>query len=117
MANANQRPEQKARDNIDAMLARADWVVQNYKKIDFNAGPADYLLFVDKKAEIIRRKLLDNTDLHTILRLPTGIFYSPGVKANVNLPVSDGLAKEIIEALEPGLNSFLGILRTLGKVA
>ncbi len=33
--------------------------------------------------ETIRRKLLHNTDLHTILRLPTGIFYAQGVKANV----------------------------------
>lgn len=33
--------------------------------------------------ETIRKKLLETTDLHTILRLPTGIFYKPGVKANV----------------------------------
>ena len=33
--------------------------------------------------ETIRKKLLDNTDLHTILRLPTGVFYAQGVKANV----------------------------------
>ena len=32
---------------------------------------------------MIRRKLLQMTDLHTILRLPTGIFYAQGVKANV----------------------------------
>jgi len=32
---------------------------------------------------VFRRKLLENTDLHTILRLPTGIFYANGVKANV----------------------------------
>jgi type I restriction enzyme M protein len=31
----------------------------------------------------VRRKLLETTDLHTILRLPTGIFYANGVKANV----------------------------------
>jgi len=31
----------------------------------------------------VRRKLLQATDLHTILRLPTGIFYAQGVKANV----------------------------------
>ena len=31
----------------------------------------------------MREKLLKTTDLHTILRLPTGIFYKPGVKANV----------------------------------
>ena len=30
----------------------------------------------------VRKKLLENTDLHTILRLPTGVFYKPGVKAN-----------------------------------
>jgi type I restriction enzyme M protein len=33
--------------------------------------------------ETIRRKLLETTNLHTILRLPTGIFYKQGVKANV----------------------------------
>ncbi len=33
--------------------------------------------------ETVRKKLLATTDLHTILRLPTGIFYKPGVKANV----------------------------------
>ncbi|WP_031359557.1 DEAD/DEAH box helicase family protein [Caballeronia sordidicola] len=59
----NQNPEQKARDNIDALLKRAGWVVQSAKKIDFGAGlgiavreyqtdvgPADYVLWVDKKA-------------------------------------------------------------------
>ena len=59
----NQNPEQKARDNIDAQLEQAGWVVQSAKKIDFSAGlgiavreyhtdvgPADYVLFVDKKA-------------------------------------------------------------------
>src|SRR4051794_7496637 len=34
-------------------------------------------------AETIRRKLLTDFDLHTMLRLPTGIFYAQGVKANV----------------------------------
>src|SRR3989344_6981647 len=59
----NQSPEQKARDNIDALLTLAGWSVQSVKKIDFNdglgqavreyqtdVGPADYVLFVDKKA-------------------------------------------------------------------
>ncbi len=41
------------------------------------------VLFEGGAGEIIRRKLLENTDLHTILRLPTGIFYANGVKANV----------------------------------
>ena len=59
----NQTPEQKARDHIDAQLKLAGWVIQSAKKIDFSAGqglavreyqtdvgPADYVLFVDKKA-------------------------------------------------------------------
>ena len=41
------------------------------------------MLFEGGAGEIIRKKLLETTDLHTILRLPTGIFYKPGVKANV----------------------------------
>ena len=43
----------------------------------------DNVLFEGGAGEIVRRKLLENTDLHTILRLPTGIFYANGVKANV----------------------------------
>jgi len=43
----------------------------------------DNVLFEGGAGETIRKKLLHNTDLHTILRLPTGIFYKPGVKANV----------------------------------
>ena len=59
----NQNPEQKARDTIDALLKLAGWTVQSIKKMDLNAGlgqavreyqtdvgPADYVLFVDKKA-------------------------------------------------------------------
>ena len=43
----------------------------------------DNVLFEGGAGEIIRQKLLGTTELHTILRLPTGIFYKPGVKANV----------------------------------
>ena len=43
----------------------------------------DNVLFEGGAGEIIRKKLLETTDLHTILRLPTGIFYAQGVKANV----------------------------------
>lgn len=43
----------------------------------------DNVLFEGGAGEIIRKKLMQTTDLHTILRLPTGIFYKPGVKANV----------------------------------
>lgn len=43
----------------------------------------DNVLFEAGGGEIIRRKLLQDVNLHTILRLPTGIFYAQGVKANV----------------------------------
>ena len=43
----------------------------------------DNVLFESGAGETIRRKLLQTTDLHTILRLPAGIFYAQGVKANV----------------------------------
>ena len=41
------------------------------------------VLFEGGAGETVRKKLLETTDLHTILRLPTGIFYAHGVKANV----------------------------------
>jgi type I restriction enzyme R subunit len=60
---ANQNPEQAARDRVDRLLTDSGWAVQDKKAIDFNAGPgvaireyqtdigpADYVLFVDKKA-------------------------------------------------------------------
>ena len=43
----------------------------------------DNVLFEGGAGEKIRRALLKNCDLHTVLRLPTGIFYAQGVKANV----------------------------------
>jgi len=43
----------------------------------------DNVLFEGGAGETVRKRLLQNTDLHTILRLPTGVFYKQGVKANV----------------------------------
>lgn len=43
----------------------------------------DNVLFEGGAGEKIRRALLQRCDVHTLLRLPTGIWYSPGVKANV----------------------------------
>jgi type I restriction enzyme M protein len=43
----------------------------------------DNILFEGGAGETVRKQLLQVTDLHTILRLPTGIFYAHGVKANV----------------------------------
>lgn len=58
----NQSPEQLARDNIDKQLRNAGWAIQHNKKINWNesigvaikeyqtsVGPADYVLFVDRK--------------------------------------------------------------------
>ena len=43
----------------------------------------DNVLFADGEGERIRSDLMDKCNLHTILRLPTGIFYAQGVKTNV----------------------------------
>ncbi|HEY4617543.1 MAG TPA: N-6 DNA methylase, partial [Flavobacterium sp.] len=43
----------------------------------------DNVLFEGGAGETVRRKLLQECDVHTLLRLPTGVFYAQGVKANV----------------------------------
>lgn len=43
----------------------------------------DNVLFEGTAGKVIRQKLLTEFNLHTILRMPTGIFYKPGVKTNV----------------------------------
>jgi type I restriction enzyme M protein len=54
-------------------------------KIDGRAAVVvpDNVLFEGGAGETIRRRLLTEYDVHTLLRLPTGIFYAGGVKANV----------------------------------
>ena len=41
------------------------------------------MLFDGGAGETVRRRLLQECDVHTLLRLPTGVFYAQGVKANV----------------------------------
>ncbi len=56
----------------------------------------DNVLFEGGAGEKIRRKLLETCDVHTVLRLPTGIFYAQGVKANVvffDAKAKDGTAQ------------------------
>ena len=43
----------------------------------------DNVLFEGGAGEVVRRRLLKECDVHTLLRLPTGVFYAQGVKANV----------------------------------
>lgn len=76
--------------------------IRTMLKIDGRAAIVvpDNVLFEGGAGEIIRKSLLQNTNLHTILRLPTGIFYKPGVKANViyfdNKPASKNIwTKEV----------------------
>jgi type I restriction enzyme M protein len=62
--------------------------VQHIRSLLKSTGKAavvvpDNVLFEGGAGETVRKKLLETTDLHTILRLPTGIFYANGVKANV----------------------------------
>lgn len=59
--------------------------IVNMLKVDGKAAVVlpDNVLFEGGAGEKIRRKLLENCDVHTVLRLPTGIFYAQGVKANV----------------------------------
>jgi len=54
-------------------------------KVDGRAAVVlpDNVLFEGGAGEAIRRRLLKEFDVHTLLRLPTGIFYAGGVKANV----------------------------------
>jgi type I restriction enzyme M protein len=91
----NEEGEQEAEDLV---YNRQDfWTTSSNKQLNFvqhintmlkTTGKAavvvpDNVLFEGGAGEIVRQKLLQTTDLHTILRLPTGIFYKPGVKANV----------------------------------
>jgi len=90
--------EQGEQETEDMVYNRSDfWTTSSNKQINFVqhirtilkiGGTAavvvpDNVLFEGGGAETVRKKLLETTDLHTILRLPTGIFYKPGVKANV----------------------------------
>lgn len=95
MTFTNQEGEQESED---LTYNRQDfWATTSNKQLNFvqhihtilkTTGKAavvvpDNVLFEGGAGETIRKKLLESIDLHTILRLPTGIFYKQGVKANV----------------------------------
>jgi len=90
--------EEGEQEEEDLVYNRQDfWTTTSNKQLNFvqhintilkSTGKAavvvpDNVLFEGGAGEVVRKKLLQTTDLHTILRLPTGIFYKPGVKANV----------------------------------
>jgi type I restriction enzyme M protein len=95
MTFTNEAGEQETED---LTYNRQDfWVTTSNKQLNFlqhirtmlkTDGKAavvlpDNVLFEGGAGEVVRKKMLETTNLHTILRLPTGIFYKPGVKANV----------------------------------
>ncbi len=82
----------------DLVIVRDDfWATTSNKQLNFlqhvktllaiNGRAAivvpDNVLFEGGAGETVRRKLLHECDVHTLLRLPTGVFYAQGVKANV----------------------------------
>ena len=86
----------KTKDNLE--IVRDDfWVTTSNKQLNFiqhiktimeiNGRAAvvlpDNVLFEGGAGETLRKRLLKEFDVHTMLRLPTGIFYAGGVKANV----------------------------------
>lgn len=89
--------EEKLAKQEDFKLREDFWTTTSNKQLAFvqhiiaileDKGRAaivlpDNVLFEGGAGEIIRTELLKRTNLHTILRLPTGIFYANGVKSNV----------------------------------
>ncbi|GEA25853.1 putative type I restriction enzymeP M protein [Microcystis aeruginosa NIES-4325] len=90
--------EDGEQDQEDLTYNRQDfWATTSNKQLNFvqhirsmlkSTGQAavvvpDNVLFEGGAGETVRKQLLLTTDLHTILRLPTGVFYKQGVKANV----------------------------------
>ncbi len=90
--------EEGEQEKDDLTYNRQDfWATTSNKQVNFvqhirsmlkSTGRAavvvpDNVLFEGGAGETVRKKLMETTELHTILRLPTGIFYANGVKANV----------------------------------
>ena len=90
--------EEGEQEKDDLTYNRQDfWATTSNKQVNFvqhirtmlkSNGKAavivpDNVLFEGGAGETVRKRLLETTNLHTILRLPTGIFYAKGVKANV----------------------------------
>jgi type I restriction enzyme M protein len=75
--------------------------VRSLLKIDGRAAIVvpDNVLFEGGAGETIRRRLLHDCDVHTLLRLPTGIFYAQGVKANCCSSIAASPARNLLPLL------------------
>jgi len=118
--NTNQNPEQIARDRIDGKLRLAGWVIQDKKKIDFSAalgiavkeyltevGPADYVLFVDRKpVGVIEAKKEEEGQNITVVEDQSGDYATSKLKHINNEPLpyiyeSTGVITRFTNAKDP----------------
>jgi len=96
------KPEDRARIRIDEMLTRAGWVVQNYmspdlwasqgvalREVPTDAGPADYVLFVDRQAVGVIEAKKQGTTLSGVE--PQTLKYQANMKDEIQAIEIDGL--------------------------
>lgn len=118
--NINQNPEQKARDRIDQMLIASEWIVQSKKQVDLSVGkgvavreyqtdigPADYVLFVDRKpVGIIEAKREDEGHRLTVVEEQSSEYAKAKLKYLNNDPLpfvyeSTGLITRFTDYRDP----------------
>ncbi len=118
--NINQNPEQKARDRIDQMLIASEWIVQSKKQVDLSVGkgiavreyqtdigPADYVLFVDRKpVGIIEAKREDEGHRLTVVEEQSSEYAKAKLKYLNNAPLpfvyeSTGLITRFTDYRDP----------------
>lgn len=122
MASSNLKPEQRAREKIDAALEAAGWAVQDHRHVNLKAsrgvavrefpmapgyGKADYLLFVDEKAVGVLEAKREDTTLSGVEGQATK--YSDGLPKKYEVPIrplpfvymSTGARTEFFNRLDP----------------
>ena len=116
----NQNPEQIARDRIDEMLRASGWVIQNKNQINFGAGvgiavreyqtevgPADYVLFVDRKpVGVIEAKREEEGQNITVVENQSADYAASKLKYIDNEPLpfvyeSTGVITRLTDARDP----------------
>lgn len=116
----NQTPEQKARDNIDQQLTAAGWVIQNKEQINLfaapgvavreyqtDAGPADYILFVDHKpVGVIEAKKEEDGHKLTVVESQSTAYAASKLKYLNNDPLpfvyeSTGIVTHVTDYRDP----------------
>ena len=77
----------------------------------------DNVLFEGGAGETIRRELLKQADVHTLPRVPTGIFWlkDESLEDSATLPPSGEIAEEIVEDLQAAVEQFTAVMEVLKK--